>query len=212
MDLKDIRRDYIKQELLEAHVLDDPIAQFKRWLQEAITSEVAEATAMTLATATPTGKPSARIVLLKTVEEGGFVFFTNYESQKGKELAENPQACLNFYWIELERQVRIEGIVEKVSDADSASYFLSRPTGSQIGAIASPQSERIPNRTFLEEKVESIQAEYEQKQQLERPMYWGGYRVIPNYIEFWQGRASRLHDRIIYEKVGDTWKIARLAP
>lgn len=212
MNLKDIRIDYTKHDLSEESIKANALDQFKVWLQEALEAQVSEPTAMTLSTASLEGKPSARIVLLKGVEEDGFVFFTNYESKKGQELAINPQACLTFHWIELERQVRVEGIVEKISGEASTAYFLSRPKGSQIGAIASPQSSIIPNREFLEKKVAAVETEQGNKEQLEKPSYWGGYVLKPTYIEFWQGRASRLHDRIVFELVDGQWQTLRLAP
>lgn len=212
MNIQDIRKEYAKQRLDEAELVDDPIVQFEKWLNEAISSEAKEPTAMTLSTASLQGKPSSRIVLLKGVNENGFIFYTNYESKKGKELAENPQASLNFHWAELERQVRIEGIVEKISEEASTAYFLSRPKGSQIGAIASPQSEVIPNRQYLEQKVATVEEEANQSEALKKPNYWGGYCLHVNYIEFWQGRPSRLHDRIVFDKSGGSWTIKRLAP
>lgn len=212
MDIKNIRTDYTKEELLEGSILANPIEQFRQWLQEAIQQEVQEPTAMTLSTVNTAGKPSARIVLLKHIYDTGFVFFTNYESRKGQELAQNPNACLTFHWAALERQVRIEGVVEKVSDDASAAYFQSRPRGSQIGAIASPQSQRIANRSVLEEKVTAVQETQAADEPLTRPTYWGGYLLKPNYMEFWQGRSSRLHDRIVYEAEANDWKTHRLAP
>lgn len=212
MDLKNLRTDYVKQELLEENVLANPIEQFKKWLQDAIDVEASEPTAMTLSTASLAGKPSARIVLLKQVTEEGFVFFTNYDSKKGQELADNPQACLTFHWHELERQVRVEGLVEKISEEESLAYFQSRPKGSQIGAIASPQSQEIPNREVLEQRVKAVEERSESENELQKPTYWGGYIVKANYLEFWQGRASRLHDRLVFKQVEGNWTITRLAP
>ncbi|MFY7841098.1 MAG: pyridoxamine 5'-phosphate oxidase [Lacibacter sp.] len=210
--IADIRRDYSLKTLIETEVTDDPFLQFGDWWQQAIESEIDEVNAMTLATSSNEGVPSARIVLLKGYDEKGFVFYTNYESIKGQELAENPRACLLFFWKELERQVRIIGLVEKVSAQESDEYFLSRPTGSQVGAWASPQSSVIENRSWLENRVKEMDAKFK-KEQLTRPAHWGGYRVKPVIIEFWQGRSSRLHDRIQYTlQENGGWKIERLAP
>ncbi len=210
--IADIRRDYSLKTLLETEVADNPFLQFGDWWQQAIESEIDEVNAMTLATASLEGVPSARIVLLKAYDEKGFVFFTNYESAKGQELAENPKASLLFFWKELERQVRITGLVEKVSAAENDEYFLSRPTGSQIGAWASPQSHVIENRSWLENRVKELDAKFK-TEPLTRPPHWGGYRVKPVIIEFWQGRSSRLHDRIQYTlQDNGGWKIERLAP
>ena len=211
-DIAAIRRDYQMQSLLETDVADKPFEQFNRWWDDAITSKLEDVNAMTLATASASGMPSARIVLLKSASANGFVFFTNYNSFKGKELEENPFACLVFFWKELERQIRITGNIEKVSAAESDEYFNSRPTGSQIGAWASPQSSIIPSREAIEANI----IKYEEKfagADITRPPYWGGYIVIPKVIEFWQGRPNRLHDRIQYSKQQDgTWKFDRLAP
>jgi pyridoxamine 5'-phosphate oxidase len=210
--IADIRRDYSLKTLNETEVTENPFQQFADWWQQAIESEIDEVNAMTLATASLEGVPSARIVLLKGYDEKGFVFYTNYESAKGQELAENPRASLLFFWKELERQVRITGLVEKVSATESDEYFLSRPTGSQIGAWASPQSHIIENRSWLENKVKELEAKFS-TEKLARPSHWGGYRVKPVIIEFWQGRSSRLHDRIQYTlQENGSWKIERLAP
>jgi len=196
------------KELTEADASKDPIDQFTRWWQEAADSAIDEVNAMTLATASADGFPSARIVLLKAFSAEGFVFFTNYESFKGRQLADNPKACLVFFWKELERQVRITGLVEKVSEMESDEYFLSRPTESRIGAAISPQSRVITNREWLQEKFEKAKTEL-----VKRPGHWGGYRVRPVLIEFWQGRPGRLHDRLQYSLNEDgTWTIERLAP
>ena len=210
--IADIRRDYSLKTLNEDEVADSPFLQFADWWQQAIESEIDEVNAMTLATASLEAVPSARIVLLKGYDEKGFVFYTNYESAKGRELAENPKASLLFFWKELERQIRITGIVEKVSAAESDEYFLSRPTGSQIGAWASPQSHVIENRSWLEKQVKMLEEKFS-TEAVTRPSHWGGYRVKPVIIEFWQGRSSRLHDRLQYSlQENGSWKIERLAP
>ncbi|MEO7307267.1 MAG: pyridoxamine 5'-phosphate oxidase [Ferruginibacter sp.] len=210
--IADIRKDYQKQSLLETDVAGDPFVQFGAWWDDAEKSELDEINAMTLATASKTGMPSARIVLLKSVSETGFVFFTNYNSAKGKELEENPYASLVFFWAALERQVRISGKVEKVSATESDEYFNSRPEGSRIGAWASPQSSIISSREIIEKNI----AEYVEQfadGAITRPPHWGGYIVIPSVIEFWQGRPNRLHDRIQYTKLKEGgWKRERLAP
>lgn len=210
--IADIRRDYSLKTLNEDEVTESPFLQFADWWQQAVESEIDEVNAMTLATASLEGVPSARIVLLKGYDEKGFVFYTNYQSAKGRELAENPKASLLFFWKELERQVRITGIVEKVSAAESDEYFLSRPTGSQIGAWASPQSHVIENRSWLEKQVNMLEEKFS-KEAVTRPPHWGGYRIKPVIIEFWQGRSSRLHDRLQYTlQENGNWKIERLAP
>src|SRR2546423_5126807 len=210
--IADIRRDYKLESLAESDVHPNAIDQFTRWWNEALKSKIDEVNAMTLATASRDGLPSARIVLLKGYDKNGFVFYTNYNSFKGQQLAENPRACLVFFWKELERQVRITGLVEKVSAAESDAYFSSRPPGSQIGALVSPQSRVIESRTWLEEREKAYAKDLSGKQ-LTRPSHWGGYRVKPICIEFWQGRPSRLHDRIQYTLKEDaTWMIERLAP
>ena len=211
MSISSIRKDYQLQSLSESDVKQDPIGQFGKWWDEAIASSIDEVNAMTLSTVTAEGKPSARIVLLKGFDERGFVFFTNYESNKGAQLTANPFASLVFFWKELERQVRIEGICEKVSEQESDDYFHSRPIGSQLGACASPQSRVIESRRVIENNLEKLQDQYRDTE-IPRPAHWGGYRVVPQAIEFWQGRSSRLHDRIKYLKEGETWKIVRLAP
>lgn len=210
MNIADIRTDYKLMALDEADVSPDAIVQFGKWWQQAMHSEVEEVNAMTLATASPGGTPDARIVLLKDFSEKGFVFFTNYDSAKGKELAANPQACLVFFWKELERQVRITGKVEKVSAEASDAYFYSRPAGSRIGAWSSPQSEVIASRAILESNEETFKGKFGDK--IPRPAHWGGYIVKPVSVEFWQGRPNRLHDRLLYTLENATWKIERLAP
>ncbi len=199
--------------LNKSDVDSNPIKQFAKWYDEAIAQGVSEqdATSMTLATATRTGKPDARIVLLKSFDDSGFVFFTNYESRKGKELAENPQACLLFYWSKLWRQVRIEGSVEQVSAAESEAYFQTRPLGSKIGAWASNQSGVVESREVLDQRYAQMSERY--GADVPRPAYWGGYRIHPTVIEFWQGRDNRLHDRLRYRLEADgTWVIERLGP
>jgi len=211
-NIADIRKDYQMQSLLETDVAPDPFDQFANWWDDAMKSELDEINAMTLATASATGMPAARIVLLKSFSADGFIFFTNYNSQKGKELLENPFASLVFFWKELERQVRISGNVEQVSAAESDAYFHSRPEGSRIGAWASPQSSVIASREVIETNIAMIEQQFTEGE-ISRPQHWGGYVVIPSVIEFWQGRPNRLHDRIQYSKMAaGSWKIERLAP
>jgi pyridoxamine 5'-phosphate oxidase len=210
--IADIRKDYRLRSLSENEVEKDPIDQFTKWWDEAVTSIVDEANAMTLATSNKQGIPSARIVLLKGYDENGFVFFTNYNSHKGKELAENPHACLLFFWKELERQVRIQGTVEKISEDESDKYFKSRPYESKLGAWSSPQSTIIESRDIVEQNFFNNRQRFDEDH-ITRPAHWGGYIVKPTVIEFWQGRPSRLHDRIQYTFVSENkWKIERLAP
>jgi pyridoxamine 5'-phosphate oxidase len=202
---------YTTTSIDEKTVDADPSSLFQRWLGEAIAAGIHLPEAMTLATATSGGKPSARLVLLKQIDERGFVFFTNYNSPKARDLDSNPQAALVFYWPQFERQVRVEGTIERTSAAESDAYFKTRPRESQIGALASPQSEVIASRKFLEQQAVEIEKRYEDRE-VDRPAHWGGYRLRPERIEFWKGRPSRLHDRILYERKGDTWSIKRLAP
>jgi pyridoxamine 5'-phosphate oxidase len=208
----DLRKDYTLEGLSELEVDLNPFIQFKKWFDQALAAQLPEPNAMTIATTTPEGKPSARMVLLKDFDERGFVLFTNYNSHKGQELAENPQAALVFWWAELERQVRISGYVEKVSETESDQYFESRPAKSRLGAWVSNQSEVIESREVLERRLQEFQSKYE-NQEIPRPPHWGGLRVIPAGIEFWQGRPSRLHDRLLYTRLDNgTWNIERLSP
>lgn len=211
-NIADIRNDYIKHVLNKESTSDNPIIQFKNWFDEALKAEVTEVNAMTLSTVNKENRPSARIMLLKGIEEEQFIFYTNYQSDKGNQMEENPFVALTFFWPELERQVRIEGKIEKVSPEVSSAYFQSRPKDSQIGAIASPQSTPIANRKILEERVINLTEVYKNKS-IERPAQWGGYAVTPDRIEFWQGRANRLHDRVQYSlKENNKWTKVRLAP
>lgn len=211
--IADIRIQYSKKVLTEAAVLPDAIQQFEQWWQEALEAAITEVNAMTLATVNAEGLPDARIVLLKGLSPEGFTFFTNFESSKGRQLDQHPQACLVFFWKELERQVRVRGMVTKVPDAESAAYFYSRPAGSQMGAIVSPQSRTIASRQQLEEQLKSLEGAVASGKALERPAFWGGFRLRPAAIEFWQGRPNRLHDRLLYTlRPEGGWKIARLAP
>lgn len=210
-NLKEFRKEYTTGALLENEVHGNPFWQFGIWLDQAIQAGVSEPNAMTLATVSPDNKPAARIVLLKELDEKGFVFYTNYLSNKGRHLAQNPHAALVFLWLELQRQVRIEGMVYKISAEESDAYFASRPRESQLGAMASPQSQVVATRATLEENYSHLEKEKED-QQLARPDHWGGYRLIPASFEFWQGRSGRLHDRLLYARSGHTWKVSRLAP
>jgi len=210
-NIQNLRQDYRAAELAESDVDKNPFTQFGKWFKDALDAQLYEPNVMTLATADLQGKPSARILLLKGFDDNGFVFFTNYASKKGQELAQNPQASMVFFWPELERQVRIDGLVTKVEEEVSTAYFHSRPKGSQIGATASPQSTVIESRELLENRVAELTAAYEATE-VPRPQQWGGYLLEPAHIEFWQGRPSRLHDRITYTNVNGVWTINRLAP
>jgi pyridoxamine 5'-phosphate oxidase len=212
MNLDDLRREYTQRGLREKDLAADPFTQFGAWFDEVAQADIREPNAMTLATATPDGRPSARMVLLKGVDARGFNFFTNYESRKGNELTANPRAALVFFWVQLERQVRVEGRVERLSTEESDAYFASRPEGSQLGAWASQQSAILPDRGPLEARYEELRAQYEGRE-APRPPFWGGYRVVPETVEFWQGRVNRLHDRLRYRRQGDdSWVIERLSP
>jgi pyridoxamine 5'-phosphate oxidase len=206
-----MRREYIREALAEADVDADPVVQFGRWFEQATHAGLLEPHAMTLATATPDGRPSARMVLLRGFDERGFCFYTNYESRKAAELAANPRAALVFWWDKLERQVRIEGTVERTSRAESEAYFASRPPGSQLSAAVSPQSRVIGDRAALERRVAEL-ATAVPDGHVPLPDFWGGYRLAHEVVEFWQGRPNRLHDRLRYRRAGDTWRIERLAP
>lgn len=212
MDLADLRRNYTKGGLSEENLNPNPFKQFELWFQQAIEADLIEPNAMTLATATTDAKPFLRTVLLKYFDTQGFVFFTNYSSRKAEQIKDNPNVCILFPWIALERQVIIQGKVTKISTAESLKYFISRPRGSQLGAWCSPQSSVISSRKLLEEKLEEVKRKFHDKE-IPLPSFWGGYRVIPNSFEFWQGRENRLHDRFFYTLLEDkSWQIKRLAP
>ena len=212
VSVADLRRNYTKSGLIESDADPNPFKQFQQWFDQALAGQLPEPNAMTLATVAPDGKPSARIVLLKNFDPHGFVFYTNYSSHKGQQLQANPWAALVFWWAELERQVRIEGRVEKVSEAESDAYFHSRPLGSQLGAWVSQQSQVIETREVLEVRLQELEEKYI-NQVVPRPTHWGGFRVIPTAIEFWQGRPNRLHDRLLYRRLDDgRWLIERLSP
>ena len=211
--LADLRQTYSQRTLSETDVLVEAVPQFRRWLDEALAAQLDEPTAFTLSTVGAGGQPSSRVVLLKGLpDDAGFLFYTNYDSRKGRELAAQPLAALNFFWPGLERQVRVEGRVEKAPAAMSTEYFQSRPRGSQVGAWASPQSQVIGSRGALETREAEVAAEFAAQDPLPRPDFWGGFIVRPTRMELWQGRPSRLHDRIVYEQDGHGWKLSRLAP
>ena len=210
--LADLRKEYTQQSLDRADVLPDPVAQFERWFAAAQDAQIHEPNAMSLATVSADGRPAARIVLLKGIEDGCFLLYTNYESRKGQDMQRHPYVALTFFWPELERQVRIEGAVTKTSEEQSTAYFQSRPRGSQLGAWVSPQSQVITDRSVLDQRQQELNEHFDD-QKIPRPGFWGGYAVCPHRIEFWQGRPSRLHDRLLYRSEDDdTWIIERLAP
>jgi pyridoxamine 5'-phosphate oxidase len=211
VDAASLRKEYTRSGLRETDMNPDPIVQFNEWFERAIGADLHEPNAMTLATATEDGRPSARTVLLKGYDGRGFVFYTNYEGRKAGELEANPACALLFYWGELERQIRIEGKASRLSDEESDAYFASRPRGSRLGAWASEQSRPVENRSVLEERVRELEAGYEGRE-IPRPPFWGGYRVEPDSIEFWQGRENRLHDRLVYHREDGAWSIERLQP
>lgn len=212
MNFDTVRKEYVTQGLTESDLDPNPLTQFQRWYEEAVAANVIEPNAMTLATATRDGIPSARTILLKGFDERGFTFYTNYESQKGKELAGNPNAALVFYWATFERQIRITGVINKISPEESEAYFKSRPMGARLGAWVSLQSQVIPNREVLEERLTELMNEFADTENVPMPPYWGGYCLAPNTIEFWQGRINRLHDRFRYTRQENEWLIERLSP
>ncbi len=210
MKIADLRQEYMRAGLGEADADRDPLRQFERWFEDALRAQLPLPNAMTLATVGADGAPSARVVLLKGIEGGGFSFYTNYRSSKARELEARSSACLVFMWSQLERQVRIDGRIERVSGAESDAYYASRPLGARLSAWASPQSERVASRDILEKAMAAARERYGEMPP--RPPHWGGYRVLPTEIEFWQGRADRLHDRLLYTREGGDWRIVRLAP
>jgi pyridoxamine 5'-phosphate oxidase len=211
VDAANLRKEYTRAGLSRSDVDPDPIVQFHEWFEETLAADLHEPNAMILATATQDGRPSARTVLLKGYDRRGLVFYTNYEGRKAHELEANPACALLFYWGELERQVRIEGHANRLPDEESDAYFASRPRGSRLGAWASQQSRPVEHRSVLEERIRALEAEYESRE-VPRPPFWGGYRVRPEVVEFWQGRQNRLHDRLVYRRTGGGWKMERLQP
>ncbi|MGI8889995.1 MAG: pyridoxamine 5'-phosphate oxidase [Chthoniobacterales bacterium] len=213
IDLAGLRREYETRGLRRAEMHHDPFEQFATWFSTAVNSALPDANAISLATATSDGRPSVRVVLLKGFDERGFVFFTNYDSEKGRDLAANPQAAFVVYWVQLERQIRVTGRVEKTSRKESREYFQSRPRGSQLGAWVSRQSEVIEARRILDARLAEMTERFEEREEIELPPHWGGYRIVPEAIEFWQGRTNRLHDRFRYMRAQDrSWTLERLAP
>ena len=210
MNIAELRQEYMRAGLAEAQADPDPLQQFERWFDDALRAKLPLPNAMTLATSDARGTPTARIVLLKGIDRGGFVFYTNYRSRKGREIEAKSSACLLFLWSDLERQVRIEGTVEKVSASESDEYYVTRPLGARLSAWASNQSESVASRQVLEKAMDEARQRYGDNPP--RPPHWGGYRVLPQAMEFWQGRGDRLHDRLLYERAGAAWKIKRLAP
>ena len=211
VDAANLRKEYTRAGLSRSDVDPDPMVQFHEWFEETLAADLHEPNAMILATATQDGRPSARTVLLKGYDRRGFVFYTNYEGRKAHELEANPACALLFYWGELERQVRIEGHANRLPDEESDAYFASRPRGSRLGAWASQQSRPVEHRSVLEERIRALEAEYESRE-VPRPPFWGGYRVYPEVVEFWQGRQNRLHDRLVYHRTRGGWKMERLQP
>jgi len=209
--IQDLRKEYKMASLDLAEVDKEPMKQFQLWFEEALKADLVEPNAMFLATVSKEGKPSGRVVLLKDIAEGGFIFYTNYQSRKAAEISENQFVSLTFFWAELERQVRIEGYIRKASEERSTEYYLSRPYESQIGAWASPQSQEVPDKAFLEKSFANYLEEFSQKA-IHKPVHWGGYVLIPTYFEFWQGRPNRMHDRICYDWQENSWLLKRLAP
>ena len=209
-NLADVRKEYMRAGLSDAEAARNPMEQFERWMGEALSHELPVSNAMTLATVTAEGKPDARIVLLKGVDGGGFVFYTNYESAKGRQIAAHPEGCLVFFWVELERQVRVSGRVEKVATGESDAYYASRPLGARLSAWASAQSSPVPARRALEAALDEVEKLHGANPP--RPPHWGGYRLVPDAMEFWQGRPNRLHDRLLYRRTADGWTLGRLAP
>ena len=211
-ELQNMRVTYLKGTLDRENLNPDPLAMSKAWLQVAVDQEIFEANAMSLATVDEDKQPSLRTVLLKEIDDAGFIFYSNYHSRKGREIKHNPKASILLFWKKLERQIRIEGKIEKISEQDSKAYFKSRPKGSQLGAWASPQSKVITGRAELDDRLQELQDIYKEQERLPKPAHWGGYRLVPHYYEFWQGRDNRLHDRFEYKLENDGWTINRLAP